>query len=97
MALALDIAGDIVELPELYTGTEEAYFRALRRLPNALETALIVGHNPAIARLASRLRASGEPLGSFEPAGTASIEFPGETWQQLGWGLGQCRWFLNPE
>ncbi len=96
VAQALGIPAGIIEIPELYTGTEEAYFRALQLLPDALRSALIIGHNPSIAGLASRLRASGELLGDFEPAGTASLQFPGETWPELDWGLGQCRWFLNP-
>ena len=75
--------------PDLYESNEAAYLRLLRALPETVDRALLIGHNPVLEGLTRLLIASAEP-GMLEriadklPTGTLVVfEIPIGTWAAL--------------
>ena len=86
--------------PELYGASAEALLERLRRVPDAVGTVMIVGHNPAMERLAldvtrpSALRSEIEV--KFPTAALATIALPEAGWQSLAHGAGDVIAFVRP-
>ena len=86
----------IVQLPELYSGSELGYLDCLQALPDSAVSVLMVGHNPSIADLAARLWSSGAAMGPFAPGSIGCLSLAIDGWEKLGWGGGLGVWFLSP-
>jgi phosphohistidine phosphatase len=100
--------GDALEMPvhqerELYLTGERALLERLRRLPDKVDTVMLVGHNPDLHYLAQKLAGDGakEDLRSlaakFPTAGLAVLEFPAERWSDIGPRAGKLTRFLVPK
>lgn len=81
-----------VELDDsIYAASAEGLFERLRRVPEGIESVLVIGHNPGLEDLTHRLIGAGDPglrdrLASKFPTGAlASLQLPGG-WQDLQWG-----------
>ncbi len=82
-ALVAEACGnpDAVEVDAtLYLAEEAAYLAALRRLPAALHSVLLVGHNPTLSALASKL---GEGSVELRPAEYVRLSPELSGWQEL--------------
>jgi phosphohistidine phosphatase len=86
---------------KLYHAERRDIMALARGLPNAVESAMIVGHNPAIAEFAVHFAAAGErdalarlALG-FPPGGLAILEAEIEEWRELRWGAAELKLFLT--
>lgn len=86
----------IVQIPELYSGLGHDYLKCLQALPDTTDSVLVVGHNPSIADLATRLRSSGAKMGPFEAGSIGCQTFAIDRWENLDWGSGHGSWFLSP-
>jgi phosphohistidine phosphatase len=64
----------------LYLASQSAVLGEVATLPDSVECVLVVGHNPALSELASRLRH--EPL-ALKPGDYATVELGGGGWRQL--------------
>ncbi|GAB3500147.1 SixA phosphatase family protein [Nocardiopsis coralliicola] len=72
--LPKESAPEAVDYDEAAYGADtDTWFDLLRVLPDDAGTVLAVGHNPAIAQLASDFMEDGEPV-SFPPASTAAVQ-----------------------
>jgi phosphohistidine phosphatase len=100
--------GAALEMPvhqerELYLTGDRALLERLRRLPDKVETVMLVGHNPDLHNLAQELAGDGhkEDLGNlrakFPTAGLAVLEFPYDRWSDIGPRAGRLTRFLVPK
>jgi phosphohistidine phosphatase len=64
----------------LYLADEAAYLTALRRLSDELHSVVLVGHNPTLSALASRLDDGGVEL---RPAEYVRLSLELDAWQEL--------------
>lgn len=82
-ALVADVCGDTgaVDVDEaLYLAEEAAYLTALRALPDTLHSVVLVGHNPTLSTLASKLGGRGVEL---RPAEYVRLHLTLASWQGL--------------
>jgi phosphohistidine phosphatase len=100
----LPALGDGVRLEveeELYTFDAVVLLRRLKRVPAAISSLLLVGHNPAMQDLTLRLAGSGsgdalERAGAKFPTGAlASIDVP-SAWSRLRAGDARLASFVTP-
>ncbi len=96
VANELGIESALLASPQLYTAEAEGYLEEIRLLPDDVDMALLVGHNPAVSRLADRLHGGGLALAHFPPGALAGYEFPGESWISIRPSEGNCRWRQAP-
>ncbi|HEY5716922.1 MAG TPA: histidine phosphatase family protein [Motiliproteus sp.] len=69
---------------QLYTFTPRALIEHLRQLDDALDSLVLVGHNPALTELVNWL--GGDPLGNLPTASWVEFELAIEHWGQLAKG-----------
>jgi phosphohistidine phosphatase len=85
---------------DLYDASEDDLLERLRAVPDALESAMLIGHNPGIQYLAVNLAASGEALDRLRrkyPTGAlATIAFTGR-WSELEPGAAELTGFVRPK
>ncbi len=82
---------------ELYDASADELLERLRRVPDEVETVMLIGHNPAIQDLAVGLaRASGELARQKYPTGAlATLTFRGP-WRALEHGHAELAAFVIP-
>jgi phosphohistidine phosphatase len=78
----------------IYGATSAELMRLIRRLEDAVNCALMVGHNPGFEELVSRLTGSEERMPT---AALACIEFQIDHWNDLEDGTGRLIWLLTPK
>jgi len=78
----------------IYGASSAELMKIIRRLPDADECALLVGHNPGFEDLAGRLTGSHERMPT---AALACIEFQIEHWNDVNDGQGKLAWRLTPK
>jgi phosphohistidine phosphatase len=95
--LTLDLRED------LYLASETRLLIALRKLPDAASSVLLIAHNPGLHRLARELAGPGSRaealarLGrDFPAAGLAVLAFDAARWADLAPGRARLTDFLNP-
>jgi phosphohistidine phosphatase len=97
-ALAKDVPVRIER--ELYTASEQRLLERLRALDDDLDSVLVIGHNPALERLALTLSGGGEPLDALRrkyPTGAlATLELAG-SWSELASGSAELTDFVTPK
>jgi phosphohistidine phosphatase len=81
----------------LYDAPGEVWITALRAVPAAAESVLVVAHSPGIDEAAALL--CGASPGSFDvpTAGLIALIDVAERWRDLGEGGASVRWFLRPK
>lgn len=83
-------------------GNGDTLLAAIRSYGATVRCLLLVGHNPAIAALASALSGGGDTAGrremasKFPTAGLAIISFSGNGWAATAAGSGRLDAFLRP-
>ena len=98
----LDPSPSIAIERRLYLATAAELLERLSEIDDRFETALLVGHNPAIAELASQLAGDGEGdalsrLGRGVPAGTlASLRQDRGSWADLAPGRASLAALVTP-
>ncbi len=89
--------------PDLYGASPTAILRLVQSQPVEHGTVLVVGHNPGLEETALALSGSGprELIRQMElkyPTGAlAEIEFEGDVWGEIDWGLGRLERFIRPK
>jgi phosphohistidine phosphatase len=93
-------SGEVRIEDELYGATEAELLERLRRVPDAVESVMLIGHNPAIQELALGLASGGARLEDLErkfpTAALATLTVPG-TWRELGSGSAELVAFVTPK
>ena len=97
---AVDPSGEVRIEDELYGASEAELLERLRRVPEAIESVMLIGHNPAIQELALGLASRGERLEDVErkfPTGAlATLTAPG-AWGELAPGSAELAAFVKPK
>jgi phosphohistidine phosphatase len=87
--------------PGLYAASAESLLGRLRRVPDELETVLLIAHNPGIGDLALGLAGTGDAKAlermqaKYPTGGLATLTFEG-SWTDLGWAGTQLVEFVVP-
>ncbi len=88
--------------PRAYAASAQTLLYLARELPSACRAALLIGHNPAMAELATSLTEPPAPDGAppspairFPTAAVAVLEFPGD-WPDLAPGQARLLDFAAP-
>lgn len=85
---------------QLYGASADALLERLRRLPDNLDSVLVIGHNPGLQELALELSrpadAAGELEVKFPTAALATLELPGDTWRALDRQSAELAGFVRP-
>ena len=88
--------GEIRIEPELYGASASELLARLRRLPDEVESVMLVGHNPAMQQLAVGLAAGSElAQRKFPTGGLATLSFEG-AWHALERGTAELEAFVVP-
>jgi phosphohistidine phosphatase len=84
----------------LYRASADALLERIRALPDGAPRAMLIGHNPALERLALRLAASGDHLDrmatKFPTAALATLEAAIDSWAELAPASAQLVGFVRP-
>jgi phosphohistidine phosphatase len=85
--------------PELYEQSPAGLLARLQRIPDVVPSAMLIGHNPAMERLALDLAGGGPDLADLAskyPTGAlATLEFRG-SWSDLDADRGELVGFVKP-
>ena len=96
VAHAVGFSGTIRMERALYNASGDVWIAALRVIPAAAESALIVAHSPGIAQAAALL--CGASSGAFDipTGGLLAFDDGVARWRDLDAGGASLRWFLRP-
>ncbi len=87
-------ADQIQYVDDLYEGSPRAYLAALNALPDAVQSVVLVGHNPSVTYFGEYL--THEQLGNMPTSAVVAIEFPGG-WQDISGRTGKLLFYDSPE
>jgi phosphohistidine phosphatase len=92
--------GEVQIEDELYGASEADLLERLQRVPDEIDSVMLIGHNPAIQELALDLAAGGERRGDvenkFPTAALATLTVP-DDWQELRPGSAELVAFVIPK
>ncbi len=77
---AMHYKGDVYYLNSLYMAEVEANLKAIQRLPDEVNCAMIIGHNPGLEGLLQLLTGKVE---SLPTAGVAVLRLPSAAWEDV--------------
>ena len=84
----------------IYTFSGIALLERIRAIPEAIGSAMLVGHNPAMQELAVSLAAGGDSLdeltAKFPTGALAEITLPDTGWDEISEGSGELTRFVAP-
>jgi phosphohistidine phosphatase len=96
----LGVAWDALFEPELYGASEGGLLERLRKLDVSVDSALVIGHNPALEELTLMLAGSGAALGKvhkkFPTGALATLDFDGD-WSSLRPHAARLTSFVRPK
>jgi phosphohistidine phosphatase len=93
IADAMQYSGDAIFDPDIYEASPNKLVRAVSKISDEHQTAMIVGHNPGLESLVYHL------TGTFEPMPTAAlavIELDIESWGDVGTDTGELQNIFRP-
>jgi phosphohistidine phosphatase len=85
---------------ELYGASETDLLGRLQRVPDAVESVMLIGHNPAMQELALSLAAGGDRRGDVEskfPTGALATLTVPDDWDELRAGSAELVAFVTPK
>lgn len=99
----LPASSEVETSRQLYEVGAEALLERLRRVPGTVGVLLLIGHNPGLEELSTRLAGAGtdpaarQALARKFPTGAlATLEFDGG-WPDLSWGGARLTGFIAPK
>ena len=78
----------------IYGASSAELMKLIRRLPDSVNCAMLVGHNPGFEELASRLTDTETVMPT---AALVCMEFQIDNWNDLADGAGKLNWLLTPK
>ena len=82
-------------LPEAYEASSSTLLKLLRKTPDTCQHLVLIGHNPGLAELTSRL--TGQALLHFPTAAVAHLCLTNEHWATLDDHCASLSWFDYPK
>jgi phosphohistidine phosphatase len=96
VATAVDFTGPLIEEPQIYAAGPDTLLAVVRRIPDEVRSALIVGHNPVFEELAEALAGDHDEEIRLPTSGLALLEFDVERWDAVREGAGRVREVATP-
>jgi phosphohistidine phosphatase len=93
-------SGDVHIEDELYGASETDLLERLQRVPDAVDSVMLIGHNPAMQELALSLAGGGERRGDVEskfPTGALATLTVPDRWPELRPGSSELVGFVTPK
>src|SRR4051794_27998376 len=90
------LADDVVFERELYGASSGELLERLGRVPDSVESAMLIGHNPGMQDLALMLGGTGDVERKFPTGALATFAFDGG-WSDLGPGRADLVDFVRPK
>jgi phosphohistidine phosphatase len=85
---------------DIYGASEEDLLDVLRRVPDDIDSVMLIGHNPALQALAVTLAGEGSEIPrmrqKFPTAALATLDFDGG-WGELAPGVAELASFVSPK
>ena len=82
--------------PRIYAADLDALVAVVRRIPDEVQTAIIVGHNPGFEELAAALAGKPDQGVRLPTSGLALLELDVERWDAARAGAGRLREVATP-
>ena len=82
--------------PQIYAADLDTLLTIVRRIPDEVDSALIVGHNPGFEELAEALAGNHDEGVRLPTSGLALLEFDVERWDAVREGTGRLREVATP-
>lgn len=94
----LELANSIIWEQDIYEQGVDSLLAILGEIPDEVEHALVVGHNPTLEQMVSGLCAGSAHhlTNSLPTSGIANLELQIMRWDQVRWGCGTLKLFLRP-
>jgi phosphohistidine phosphatase len=96
VAPAVDLAAPLTVEPRIYAADLETLLAVVRRIPDEVQTAIIIGHNPGFEELAAALAGNPEHDVRLPTSGLAVLELDIERWDSVRAGSGRLREVATP-
>jgi phosphohistidine phosphatase len=100
LAPGLGKNADVQIEPELYAAPARDLLEVLHRVPDEVESVMLIGHNPGIQDLALSLAGAGSEIprlrSKFPTAALATLELNG-TWRELAPGSAELMSLVKPK
>lgn len=85
-----------IDLDEkLFDGGPKAYLAAINKLPDIIQTAMIVGHNPDVSYLAEFL--THQRVGSMSKGAVIAVTFEDIAWAEVSGRTGNVAFQISPK
>ena len=83
--------------PEIYDSDPTRLLELVHKIDNLYSSAILIGHNPGMLELATRLAGSSPDIfGKYPTAALAVFEFPVERWEETYPGRDRLISFVRP-
>ena len=79
----------------IYEGNEDDLFNLLYGLPNEINAAMIVGHNPVITSAANEFLS--KPIDWMPTTGVVCVEFKTDKWENIFQGKTKTKFIISPK
>lgn len=80
---------------DLYYGSSQDYLQAIQNNEPAVNTIMVVGHNPKIEDITRRLCGNGSVR--MPTAALVCLEQPAKEWSQIREGMASIKWMMIPK
>ena len=95
--------GAIVIDEKLYAAPAEQLHQRVREIPDGVQSAMLVAHEPGIRELALLLAGTGDAEArarmeeKFPTGALAALEVPADHWRSIASGDAELLWFVTPK
>ncbi len=96
VATAVGFATPLTVEPRIYAADRDTLLAVVRRIPDEVRSAIIVGHNPGFEELAEALAADHDEGVRLPTAGLALLELDVERWDAVRASAGRLREVATP-
>ena len=96
VASAVDFAAPLTVEPRIYAADLDTLLAVVRRIPDDVQTAIIVGHNPGFEELAEALAGNAEHGVRLPTSGLAVLDIDVKRWDAVRAGAGRLREVATP-
>ena len=96
VARAVDFTDPLTVEPRIYAAGLDTLLAVVRRIPEEVHSALMIGHNPGFEELAEALAGNHDEEIRLPTSGLALLEFDVERWVAVREGTGRLREVATP-
>jgi phosphohistidine phosphatase len=96
VATAVDFTEPLRVEPRIYAADLDTLLAVVRRIPDEVGSAMLVGHNPGFEELAQALAGNHDEEIRLPTSGLALLEFDVERWDEVRQGAGRLREVATP-